>query len=178
MSGVTSGLIRLVLIFVEIALHRSGPDALPESRFLFGLLLTIYFVVGVAAALILRPFTVAIGIVAFDTALYLGVVWLLLALYKVSNRYLQTASALLGTGIIMTLAQIPIFATADFDNAEVTLTSGGVVLFLLSLVWSLDIAAFVLSRALQLSYFAAVLIVTMYVVSSFTLGRSLFPVPS
>ena len=178
MSGETSGLLRLVLVFVEIAMHRRGPETVPESQFLFGLLLVVYFVVSLFATLMAQPFTLAIGIVAFDTVFYLGIVWVLLELYKRSNRFLQTASALLGTGVILTMLQIPIFATADFDNAESTFTSAGAWLFLLSLLWSIDVAGFILSRALQLSYFAGVSIVIMYAFSSFTLGGFLFPVAS
>ena len=76
----TKDLWRLGLMFVDIALHRRGPEHVPANRFLFGLLATIYVVASIVATQVAEPLPRAVGMVVFDTALYLGSIWLLLSI--------------------------------------------------------------------------------------------------
>jgi len=166
---------RLGLIFVDIALHRRGPEHLPASKFLFGLLLFVYVTASIAATQIAQPLGRAAGMVIVDTALYVGFVYILLTLFRQSGRFLQTVSALLGAETFLTLIGIPVLMLAGFENGEVEAPNVGTWLFFLLILWSIDVAGFVLSRALKLSHFLGVLIVLVYAFSSFTLGGLLFP---
>ena len=65
-----------------------------------------------------------------------------------------------------------------FENGEVNTPNLGTWLFFLLILWSIDVAGFVLSRALQQSYVVGVLIVLVYAFGSFTLGGLVFPVAS
>ena len=178
MPGETSGLWRLGLVFVDIALHRRGPEHVPASGFLFGLLLLVYVATGVAAMQFVQPPARAVGLVIFDTVLYVGFVWLVLALFRYPSRFVQTTSALLGAETVLTLIEIPVLSLAGFENGEVDAPNIGTWLFFLLILWSIDINGFVLSRALQQSYVVGVLIVLGYVFGSFTLGGLLFPAAS
>ncbi len=169
---------RLGLVFVDIALHRRGPEDLPTSGFLFGLLLVFFFAANVAATQIVQSLSRAASMVIFDLALYVGFVWLLLAGFRRSTRFLQTICALLGAEMLPTLIGIPALMLVGFENGEVEAPNVGTWLFFLLILWSIDIAGFVLSRALQLPYVAGVLIVLVYTFGSFTLGGLLFPVTS
>ena len=160
---------------MDIALHRRGPEHVPASRFLFGLLLFVYVAAGIGAAQIAQPLARAAGMVVVDTALYVGFVYILLALFQQSDRFLQTVSALLGAETFLTLIGIPVLLLAGFEDGEVDAPNVGTWLFFLLILWSIDVAGFVLSRALQLSHFVGVLIVLVYAFSSFTLGGLLFP---
>ncbi len=176
MSGETSGLWRLGLVFVDIALHRRGPEHVPASGFLLGLLLLVYVATSVVATQIEQPLTRAVGLVIFDTALYIGFVWVVLALFRYSSRFVQTASALLGAETFLTLIGIPILSLAGFGNDEVNTLNVGTWLFFLLILWLIDVAGFVLSRAVQQSYAVGVFAVLVYMFGSFTLGGLLFPV--
>jgi hypothetical protein len=169
---------RLSLIFADIALHRRGPEQLPSSRFLFALLLAVFVVVNIAATQIVESLPRAAAMVLFDTALYVGFFWVLLTGFGYSARFLQTVSALLGAETLLTLIGIPVLMMAGFENGEAQTPNVGTWLFLLLILWSIDVAGFVTSRALQLPYFLGVLIVLVYTFSSFTLGGLLFPVTS
>ena len=160
---------------MDIALHRRGPEHVPSSGFLFGLLFFVYVATGIAAMQFVQPLARAVGLVIFDTALYVGFVWLVLALFRYPNRFVQTTSALLGAETVLTLIEIPVLSLAGFENGEVDTPNIGTWLFLLLILWSIDINGFVLSRALQQSYVVGVLIVLGYVFGSFTLGGLLFP---
>ena len=178
MPGETSGLWRLGLVFVDIALHRRGPEHVPASGFLCGLLFLVYVAAGVAAMQIVQPLARAVGMVIFDTALYVGFVWLVLTLFGHPSRFVQTTSALLGAETLLTLIEIPVLSLAGFENGNVDTPNIATWLFFLLILWSIDINGFVLSRALQQSYVVGVLIVLGYVFGSFTLGGLLFPVAS
>ena len=178
MFGETKDLWRLGLVFADIALHRRGPEHLPSSGFLFSLLLIMYLVASVVATQIAEPLARAVGMVLFDTALYVGFIWLLLSALSHPDRFLQTASAIFGAQTLLTLIGIPVLMMAGFENGELESPNAGTWLFLLLILWSIDIAAFVLSRALQRSYVVGVMIVLGYSFGSFTLGGLLFPVAS
>jgi len=171
-------LLQLGLVFVDIVLHRRGPEHVPASGFLFGLLLIAYLIASVAATQIAEPLDRAVGMVVFDTALYVGFIWLLLSFLSHSNRFLQTASAIFGAQLVLTLIGIPLLVFAGFDNGELEAPNAATWLFFLLILWSIDVASFVLSRALQLSYVVGVMIVLGYSFGSFTLGGLLFPVTS
>ena len=169
---------RLGIVFVDIALHRRGPEHIPSSAFLFGLLTTIYLIASIVATQVAEPFPRAVGMVIFDTLLYLGFIWLLLSIRSYPDRFYQTVSAIFGAQTFLTLIGIPILISIGVESGEIETFNVGSWLFFVLILWSIDIASFVLSRALQLSYFLGVLIVLGYSFSSLPLGGLLFPVAS
>ena len=163
---------------MDIALHRRGPEHIPSSGFLFGLLTTIYLIASIVATQVAEPLHRAVGMVVFDTLLYLGFFWLLLSIRSYPDRFYQTVSAIFGAQTFLTLIGIPLLISIGVESGEIETFNVGSWLFFILIFWSIDIAGFVLSRALQLSYFLGVLIVLGYSFSSFTLGGFLFPVAS
>ena len=59
----------------------------------------------------------------WGSALVLACVWVVLALFRYSSRFVQTASALLGAETFLTLIGIPILSLAGFGNDEVNTPS-------------------------------------------------------
>ena len=181
---------RLVQVFADIALHRRGPEELPASRFLFSLILSTYLAVGFLSLIVSEPaerlldltilgYTLQlsfIGLIILETFFYLWFVWLVLRVFDHSRRFLQTATALLGAETLLSIVGIPILAWIDAVRDSGGEPSAGTFVYLLLFLWSLDVAGFVLSRALQNAYFVGVLIVIGYVMISFTLRDYLFPV--
>lgn len=167
---------RLSLAFLDIALHRRGPEDLPASQFLFGLSLCAYLAVGVLVVQISEPWGRSVGLVGLEAVLYLGFVWLLLGTFGHAERFMQTASALLGVETILNLMAMPLVlwveTTADVDSAAQSISR---LLFSLLILWGIDIAGFVLSRSLQLTYVVGVLIVIGYLFGSIALRGLIFP---
>jgi hypothetical protein len=169
---------RLALIFVDIALHRKGPDALPASRFLFGIVLASYLTVSVLALQISWPLSRAMSAMIVDVALYLAFFGIVLRVVRRSGRFWQTVTAVLGAETFLSCLALPLLLTrsaeSDGTASEVLATS----VLLLILLWSIDIAGFVLARALDRPYIVGVMIMIGYVVSSMMLGEFLFPSPN
>jgi hypothetical protein len=164
--------LRLILAFVDIMLHRRGPDSLPSSQFLLWTLLVLSILADCAILWLAgesgRSFAVSLLVTGFD----LWFVWAVLRTFNRQPRFRQTMTAMLGADLLLAALQTPLVRPLveapppDPENPTVTLTG---VLWLAILVWSIDISAFVFSRALERPYFLCVAIVIAY----FLLMRSL-----
>lgn len=165
----------LTSAFIDIALHRKGPDVLPASPFLFGLVLGAYSIVSLAALSITWSLGRALAAMLADTAIYLAFFGVVLASMRRGGRFWQTATAILGTETFLSCLALPLLLTrpAEPDGSAFEVLASSVLLGLL--LWSVDIAGFVLSRALDRPYIVGVLIMIGYVVGSMFLGEFLFP---
>jgi hypothetical protein len=158
--------LRLIFAFVDIMLHRRGPDTLPSSRFLLWLLIALSivadFLVLWLAGSSARSFAVTVLVAGFD----IWFVWALLRTFNKQPRFRQTMTAMLGADVLLAALQVPlvrsVVETPQPDPQNPTLTMAG-VLWLLILLWSIDITAFVFSRALERPYLLCVAIVVGYV---------------
>jgi hypothetical protein len=176
-GGGGNELSQLAWVFVDIALHRKGPDALPASRFLFGLVLVAYLTLSLLALQINWPLRRSAGLAVVDVGFYLIFFGLVLQVAHRSARYWQTVTALLGAETFLSCLALPLLwlrTTAGESGAGNVLVTA---LLALILLWSIDIAGFVLSRALDRAYIVGVLIMLGYVISSTMLGELLLPSP-
>jgi hypothetical protein len=156
--------LRLIFAFVDIMLHRRGPDTLPSSPFLlwalFALSLAADFVVLGLAGRSARWF--AVDVLVFGLNVWF--VWALLRTFNRQTRFRQTMTALLGTGVLLTVLQAPLIRAMleplpDPQNPTLTLPR---VLGLLIMIWAIDISAFVFSRALERPYLLCIAVVIGY----------------
>jgi hypothetical protein len=97
---------RLVLqflkVFLDIVLWRRGPQDLPASPLLLGFALAAYVGVSVVQLAWLEESASAwVVFVLLDPLLLAGGVWMLLRLFNRRERFLQTATAVLGTGALL-----------------------------------------------------------------------------
>ncbi len=91
-------------IFLDITLWRRGPQDLPASGLLVWITLLAYVLVSAVqlAALDESALTWFFFLVV-DPVLLMAWVWLVLKLYRRTERFQQTASAVLGTGALLGL---------------------------------------------------------------------------
>lgn len=155
-------MLRLIFAFVDVMLHRRGPDSLPSSSFLLwslvGLSLAVDFVILVLAERSGRWFSVSVLIFGFNV----WFVWALLRTFNKQPRFRQTMTALLGANVILSLLQaplVPLLRDSDPQDGAMTLPWA---LAVIALVWAVDISAFVFSRALERPYLLCVAIVIGY----------------
>ena len=161
-------MLRLIFAFVDVMLHRRGPEDLPSSPFLLWTLFSVSL--GVELAVVLPYDGARAGAVsALVSLLDLWFVWAVLRMFSRERRFRQTMTALLAAGTILNLLAAPLVpflpepsvaaATAAADT-QMTLPR-----FLAALIeiWSIDIAAFVFARALERPYLLCVAVVLSYV---------------
>ena len=98
---------QLLQTFVDIALWRKGPQDLPASRFLAGSVLAIYIAMSfVQARLFKLSLDTSVLIVGIDVLMLTGWLWLVLAFFGRKQRFAQTATAVLGVGVLLCMLDI------------------------------------------------------------------------
>jgi hypothetical protein len=91
-------------ICLDIVLWRRGPQDLPASTLLLAIAAAVYVAVSaVQLALLGETAATWFFFIVVDPLLLAGWVWLVLRLYGHRERYLQTASAVFGTGALLGL---------------------------------------------------------------------------
>ena len=168
-------MLRLILAFVEIAFHRRGPDGLPSSRFLLGVLLVAYLVVAFVALRASPDVTHPIALLATDTAFYFVFVWSVLKAFDHERRFKQTWSAMLGTDTLLNVLGVPLLILSQSLKTAHADSSVADILSVLLWAWSIDISGFILSRALDRTYLLGVAIMLAYALLQISLRVSLFP---
>jgi hypothetical protein len=167
----------LSLAFVDIALHRRGPQDLPASRFLLGLVLIAYALVSALALFVISATRSDVILVGIELIVDLGVVYLVLKVFEKTRRFLQTAIALVGTGVVLSLINVPLLQWDEMLQAPPTELTTPRLLMLLLFIWSLDIAGHIVSKALGKPYIVGVSIVVVYEFASLSLLEALIPAP-
>ena len=161
--------------FVELCLLRRGPQDLPASSTLLGLILAINLVasllVGLAADL---SAPIALGQGLADALLTLGLLHLALRLTRHPARFVQLATALLGAGALLSLVAVaPLMLLSGAESRGETSLAGLPLLVLL--FWSLLVTGHILRHGLDLRLGQGVLIAVAYNLLASTLINALIP---
>ena len=168
-------MLRLILAFVEIALHRQSPADLPASRFFF----TAVFVVYLAVALVTTRYLDIVAypelMTAFETVLGLAFIWSVLRAFERQARFRQTACAVLGTDTLLNLLTVPLVLWHRSLGAPATDATLPLVLYVLVAIWSVDISAFIMARAIERPYVLTVAIMLGYLLLLVSVRATLFP---
>jgi hypothetical protein len=177
------GLPVLIRLFLDIALHRKGPQDVPAAGVVLVLALSAYLAAGAA---VLWP-TAAdgssiLGKLAVDLAVMVLVIVGLLAAVGRASRAMQTLTALFGTGALLSLASLPFVWIASrsivegepVPGAEFPALASASLLFVLLLA-SLLVTGHILRHALNWSYAAGVLAAVGYFAASVAAFQRFFP---
>jgi hypothetical protein len=154
--------LRLIFAFVDIMLHRRGPQDLPSSPFLLWTLLATSLSVELVVTLSNGGSALAVAVAVLVTVLNVWFVWALLRVFNREPRFRQTMTALLGADTILSLVHapfVPFLTVPDPEQPTLTIPMLATVFVFL---WSVDINAFVFSRALERQYLLCVAIVIAY----------------
>jgi hypothetical protein len=167
-----------MLAFVDIALHRRSPADLPASQFLLALVLLVDLAIGVTALQIDETLRRAAALLLFDTALYFGAISAALRLFGKPQRFLQTATALVGTDVLLNTILLPLLLWNHALDMPPEQVAAPRLLILLLFFWNLDIGGYVFSQALDRAYVVGVSVMIVYVLTSMALREALFPMAS
>ena len=174
-------MLRLIFAFVDIMLHRRGPESLPSSRFLLWSLLATYLATVFAVDWLAGPLPSWFAVDLLVLGLHVWFVWALLRTFDRVGRFRQTMTALLGAGVLLTVLEAPLALSLAHQppptpqNQTLTLPT---FLSLLVIVWAIDITAFVFSRALERPYVVCAAIVIGYAFLILSLQVTLLrPIP-
>lgn len=165
----------LLKAYLDIALWRRGPGDLPASAMLLALSAATYAAFSALQSWMLFGLRNLAGRTAADVVLAGALVWLLLLATGHPQRFRQTASAVFGTGALLSPLVIVLLALKEPAAASQPLAllvwAGSVAV----IVWFTLIVAHILRTALETSLFTAMAVSVTYLVGSAALLTWLFP---
>jgi hypothetical protein len=172
----------LIRLFWDICTFQRGPQDTPYSPFLFGALLFINLALGFATFLVpdgkgvTTPVSSAISYLLVDAVSSMGLVYLALWLHGHTARSLQTITTLLGIGIVITVAQLPLNFLAsnagDQVNMQTMFYLGTMVIF----IWQLALYTQIFRQALSTTIFRAGGYALLMYILSFVVYFQMLPV--
>ena len=157
----------LFQVIWQIVLLRQGPQALPTSTFLLGLILAAHWLTGVALGLFVLPPVTAMLSAFIGTLMMAALVYTLLSLHRRSPRFTQTLTALAACEVLLGLISLPL--TALFF-AGAAMQDIAVMLWLLVMGWSVAVTAHIFRHALDVTMGAGILFAVAYTMISISLG--------
>jgi hypothetical protein len=165
--------------FFDICRLVKRPQDIPESKNLLTLSAFVYGVLSIVLASLSQPIEKAIATGVIELALILIFTLAILQACGKSQRWIQTVTALVGTGIIISLLAIPSYLLIDINNlnelqASTTQNFGLLMLAALSL-WNIVIMAHILRHALEFNFAIAMFLAIMYIWVIFSFTTAVIP---
>lgn len=163
---------KLLSILFDIALLRRGPDELPFSWVVLNLCIGLWLLALFATTVILANFDLRDAGIAVGSAV-VGVFCysLVLAIRGFSARFVQTASALIGTGALISFAMLAVLVLmTPFVGRNIA----NLVAFLL-LVWSVPVKGHIIARAANWHWYAGIAIALAIFMLQLTFTETLTP---
>lgn len=175
-----SPFVRFAFLVRDICQLRRGPEDLPYSPALLGVLVAASIALDCLVDAFLDRVSNVLARSLVSTGLLLALCWIALRLRKLDNRYVQTASALVACGgIVFTLLIVPLAWIAGLSTrGQIELAPGPEFLLGLAMlavvVWNLAVNAHILRRALEASFAFAFLLALIWAIADLALGHALF----
>jgi hypothetical protein len=168
---------RLLNLFVDICLLRAGPQQLPASGFL--LLVTALLGLLSGTVVIVASFGgvfPALQAQLLDLLLLLGLLRAGLVARGRQARFLQSAIALLGSGVVINLLVMPLQLAIGDDPAGSTIGGLAVLLYLALLLWSMVVMGHILHHAFNIHLTGGIVLSLGYFLFVNWLVQALIPV--
>ncbi|MEM7078786.1 MAG: hypothetical protein AAF513_09175 [Pseudomonadota bacterium] len=164
----------LALLLWHICTFKAGPDVLPAQRNLFVFLLICNLLLSIIAQVLVNEIQILRAITAsfINVAILLGLMWMMLRISDKASRYLQSATALIGTDIILTAAALVGIALGQvLPDVFVSLVG------LASLFWTFAVFGFIYHRAMDINIIFGVALAFFVVIFAFATSQA-FTVPN
>jgi hypothetical protein len=149
--------------FFDICLFNKTPQDIPASSQLLALCMLTYIASSIVLTLTFQDAGNAGLSGLIDLCLVLLITYILLSIKRLSERWLQTSTALLGVGTIFGLFAMPFYLALSIEgidgNNNFVLSMGVFSL----IIWNIAVMAHILRHALNILYAGGIIISLMYV---------------
>jgi hypothetical protein len=163
-------------MFWDICAVKAAPQDLPASSFLLSLALLAYLVTGAVVAAFQWPLSQAILAAFLDTVFLTVLSRVLLWARMLSGRFVQTLTALAGSGAVMTVIALPLVMWQSFvgvtDANAPTLPSW---LLMIWMIWNVVVVGHILRHALSTVLPLGIGLAAVYAYITFQLMRIFLP---
>lgn len=160
----------LLKLCFDICLFKKGPEDIPYSRALLGLLIPVYAVISFLILILSSDMLSAILQVAVEVLLILGLTHIILFIAKKPARYQQTACALMATDALISLFALPAMATLVVQG-----TGLAFITVVVLMIWHWVISGHIFSHALEKPFTFGLGVAFLYILVSYQVMALLFP---
>lgn len=162
----------LLKLLFDIALLKRGPDEIPYSWLVLNVCVALWLASLLATTIMLGNFDTRDAVVAIGSAaLGVGCYSLVLVMLGFSARFVQTVSALVGTGALISFAMLAVLVLmTPFVGRNIA----NLVAFLL-LVWSVPVKGHIIARAINWHWYAGIAVALAVFMLQLTFTESLTP---
>jgi len=160
----------LLTLFFDICRFKKGPQDVPVSKWLLFLLIPIYACVSFLILILSTDVFNAILQIIVEITFVLVSAKVILFLANKSDRYQQTASALIATDSVISFAAIPVMAT--FINQG---SANSIIAITLLMLWHWAVSGHIFSQALEKHLSIGLGIALLYILLAYQLMALLFP---
>jgi len=169
---------QLLYLLRDVIQLRRGPQDAPHSPGLLVALCAASLVLQLAIARLLKVDGETLGAGILALAFNLGLLYLLLSVRKLTNRFVQAAFTLLGVAIVFQLLSLPIVLLTGGHppTAADHLTPAQALLGIVALpivIWKLIVDAHVLRHSLDLPFVSGLAIAVCWIIAELILGAAL-----
>ncbi len=176
-------MLALMKVFVDIVFWRKGPQDLPASTLLLAVCVAAVLGLNLAIAGVREAFMPPDPLAPqsqflyaiIEPALVLGWLWLLLALFRRPGRFRQSATALMGIGLVLSpvLLGSSLVAVRVGQDSRVAWSLAAGVVVVVS-VWYLLAVAHILRSALETRLFPAIVLTLVFMTGVWFVQVGLF----
>lgn len=151
---------------------RRGPDEIPYSWLVLNACVALYLTAIFATTVMLGNFEMRDAVIALGSAIVgVGCYSLLLAMLGFGARFVQTVSALVGAGALISFAMLAVLVMmTPFVGRNIA----NLVAFLL-LVWSVPVKGHIIARAINWHWYAGIAIALAVFMLQLTFTETLTP---
>ncbi len=169
-------MLRLAKAFLDIALWRRSPAQLPASLFLLGLVAAAVALLEVLGALLPpNPSDRILTRVVLSVGLPLAFAWVVLAIARHGQRFLQTGIALLGVAVLAELVLYPLGSLLNVVGSDRPAAIPLGLLLFVGLIWYLLACANIWRAALDSGLGLGLAISVGYLLLSMALEQQFLP---
>lgn len=168
-------MLKLVNAFVDICLFRLGPQQLPHSVPLLGMVILADSVIGIVFVSIGRNINEAVPIVIISLGLVVLLLKLLLTVTNHQDRFVQTLTAIAGTGFLFSLVAGPVLSWA-YHLREINDDNGlQVLLYYFIAFWNIGVLGHILRHAVSMMLPVGIGLAILHVFINKVVISGLFP---
>lgn len=169
-------MLNIIQYFINLCLLKARPDQLPAIPLFMLMVALVNLLIGtLLATSTIKGVDMALLSTLLDICLLMVFTWTLLWFKSHPLRFVQTMTALLGSGAILALIAMPLQFTAVSAGAKpdsLAALALGILVFLI--IWSMLVTAQILRYALDVGMGLAVALSFTYITSSSILLKYLF----
>lgn len=169
----------LLLAFFDICRLIKRPQDIPASRNLLTLCLVLYGLLSIQLAALSQPLDKAVLAGVLEVFLIMLFSFALLQISGKSVRWVQTVTALSGTGIIISIIALPLYLFIGIGSDHTVNSSGFQIFGLLFLAvlacWNIAIMGHILRHALDINMFLAIILAITYIWIIFSFTAAIMP---